>query len=154
MILSTHYQPALAIVCQAISECSRIDLFFLSPKTTASSLHVSLKERKSQLITSNSIYYSDAIISAMASQITSLTIVYSTVYISADQRKHQSSALLAFMWEFTDDRWIPRTKGQWRGKCFHLLTSSWYAANVGIFQQLLLYIYCCHYMIVVQVLYY
>ena len=96
IILSTHYQPALAIVCPAIPECSRIDLFFLSPKTTAS-LHVSLKERKSQLITGNSIYYSDAIISAMASQITSLTVVYSTVYLSADQRKHQSSASLAFM---------------------------------------------------------
>ena len=35
---------------------------------------------------------------AIASQITSLTIVYSTVYSSADQRKHQSSALLAFVW--------------------------------------------------------
>ena len=33
--------------------------------------------------------------SAMASQITSLTIVYSTVYSDADQRKHQSSASLA-----------------------------------------------------------
>ena len=32
---------------------------------------------------------------AMASQITSLTIVYSTVYSGADQRKHQSSASLA-----------------------------------------------------------
>ena len=26
----------------------------------------------------------------------------------------------------TDDRWIPRTNGQWRGKCFHLTTSSWW----------------------------
>ena len=34
---------------------------------------------------------------AMASQITSLMIVYSTVYSSADQRKHQSSASLAFV---------------------------------------------------------
>ena len=34
--------------------------------------------------------------SAMASQITSLMIVYSTVYSGADQRKHQSSASLAF----------------------------------------------------------
>ena len=34
---------------------------------------------------------------AMASQITSLTIVYSTVYSSTDQRKHQSSASLAFV---------------------------------------------------------
>ena len=48
---------------------------------------------------------------AIASQITSLTIVYSTVYSDADQRKHQSSALLAFVREFTGDRWIPRTNG-------------------------------------------
>ena len=26
--------------------------------------------------------------------------------------------------EFTGDRWIPHTKGQWRGKCFHLMTPS------------------------------
>ena len=25
---------------------------------------------------------------------------------------------------FTDDRWIPRTKGQYRGKCSYLMTSS------------------------------
>ena len=36
---------------------------------------------------------------AMASQITSLTIVYSTDYSDADQRKHQSSASLAFVQE-------------------------------------------------------
>ena len=35
----------------------------------------------------------------IASQITSLTIAYSTVYSGADQRKHQSSAWLAFVWE-------------------------------------------------------
>ena len=34
---------------------------------------------------------------AIASQITSLTIVYSTVYSDADQRKHQSPASLAFV---------------------------------------------------------
>ena len=34
---------------------------------------------------------------AIASQITSLTSVYSTVYSDADQRKHQSSASLAFV---------------------------------------------------------
>ena len=34
---------------------------------------------------------------AIASQITSLTIVYSIVYSHADQRKHQSSASLAFV---------------------------------------------------------
>ena len=34
----------------------------------------------------------------LASQITSLTIVYSALYSSADQSKHQSSASLAFVW--------------------------------------------------------
>ena len=34
----------------------------------------------------------------MASQITSITIVYSIVYSGADQRKHQSSASFAFVW--------------------------------------------------------
>ena len=62
--------------------------------------------------------------SLMASQITSLTIVYSTVYSVIDLRKHQSSASLAFVWGIHRDRWIPRTKGQLRGKCFHLMTSS------------------------------
>ena len=53
------------------------------------------------------------------------TVVYSTVYSDADQSKHQSSASLAFVWGIHRDRWIPRTKGQLRGKCFHLMTSSW-----------------------------
>ena len=43
------------------------------------------------------IHYGDVIMGAIASQITSLTIVYSTVYSDADQRKHQSSASLAFV---------------------------------------------------------
>ena len=38
---------------------------------------------------------------AIAFQITSLTIVFSTVYLDTDQRKHQSSASLAFCREFT-----------------------------------------------------
>ena len=40
-------------------------------------------------------HYGDAIMGAMAYQITSLTIVYSIVYSGADQRKYQSSASLA-----------------------------------------------------------
>ena len=43
------------------------------------------------------IHYNDVIMGAIASQITSLTIVYSIVYSDADQRKHQSSASLAFV---------------------------------------------------------
>ena len=72
------------------------------------------------------IHYGDVIMGPIASQITSFIIVYSTVYSDAHQRNHQSSASLGFMREFTGHRWIPRTKGQLRGKCFHLTTSSWY----------------------------
>ena len=43
-------------------------------------------------------HYNDVIMTTIASQITSLTIVYSTVYSCADQSKHQSSASLAFVW--------------------------------------------------------
>ena len=42
-------------------------------------------------------HYNDVIMGAIASQITSLTIVFSTVYLDTDQRKHQSSASLAFV---------------------------------------------------------
>ena len=44
-----------------------------------------------------SLHYNDVITSAIASQITSLTIIYSTVYSGAYQRKHQSSASLSFV---------------------------------------------------------
>ena len=46
-------------------------------------------------------HYDDVIMSTMASRITSLMVVYSTVYSDADQRKHQSSASLAFVWGIT-----------------------------------------------------
>ena len=45
----------------------------------------------------SSHHYGDVIMGAIASQITSFTIVYSTVYSDTDQRKHQSSASLAFV---------------------------------------------------------
>ena len=64
-------------------------------------------------------HYDDVIMTTIASQITSLTVVYSTVYSDAVQSKHQSSASLDFVWGIHRDRWIPRTKGQLRGKCVH-----------------------------------
>ena len=48
---------------------------------------------------------------AMASQITSLTIGYWTVYSGADQRKHQSPALLAFVREI--HRWPVKSPHKW-----------------------------------------
>ena len=83
-----------------------------------------LKERKK----SNALQWRHN--GATASQITSLTIVYSTVYSDADQMKHQSSASLAFVGHviviamqltiygiisyvvIDGDRWIPCTNGQ------------------------------------------
>ena len=53
------------------------------------------------LVNSNT-HYSDVIMGTIASQITSLTTVFSAVYSDADQRKHQSSASLAFV------RGVPR----------------------------------------------
>ena len=45
------------------------------------------------------LYHYDAVkMGAIASQITSLAIVYPTVYSGADQSKHQRSASLAFVW--------------------------------------------------------
>ena len=44
------------------------------------------------------LHYSDVTMGMIASEITSLTVVYSTVYSGVDQRKHQSSASLAFVW--------------------------------------------------------
>ena len=49
-------------------------------------------------MTLNDVHYNDVIMGTMASEITSLTIVYSTVYSGADQRKHQNCASLAFVW--------------------------------------------------------
>ena len=78
-------------------------------------------------------HYGDVIIGSIASQITSLTIVYSSVYSGADQRTHQSSASLAFV------RGIHRRpvnsphKGSVTRKCFHLLTSSWMCAWVSLY---------------------
>ena len=62
-------------------------------------------DKCNELIRSNYQYfhYNDVIMSGTASQITSLTIVYSNVYSDANQRKHQSSTSLAFVREFIGD---------------------------------------------------
>ena len=57
-------------------------------------------------------HYSDVTMGTIASKITSVPIIYLTVPTGAEQRKHQSSASLAFVREFIGDQWIPRTNGQ------------------------------------------
>ena len=56
-----------------------------------------LKKKPRNCLTGLCAHYADVIMIEMATQITSLAIVYSTVYSDADQRKHQSSASLAFV---------------------------------------------------------
>ena len=57
------------------------------------------------------MHYDDVTMDSIASQITSLTIVYSTVHSGTDQRKHQSSASLAFVWEI--HRWPVNFPHKW-----------------------------------------
>ena len=56
--------------------------------------------------------YSDVIMGAMASQITSLTIVYWTVYSGADKKNIKAPRRWPLRGEYTGDWWIPRTNGQ------------------------------------------
>ena len=71
------------------------------------------------------IHYNYVIMSLMVFQITSLTIVYSIVYSSVFQRKHQSSAPLAFEWGIHRSPVNSPHKWQVTRKYFHLMTSSW-----------------------------
>ena len=64
-------------------------------------------------------HYNDVIMTTMASQITSLTVVYSIVYTGVDQRSIKGPRHWPLCGEFTGTgefparvRWIPRTKGQ------------------------------------------
>ena len=70
-------------------------------------------------------HYDDVIMSAIVSQITSLTLVYLTFIRAQIKVNIKAPCHWPLCGEFTGDRWIPRTKGQLRGKCFHMMTSSW-----------------------------
>ena len=83
-------------------------------------------QRKTEV---TALHYNDVIMRAMASQITSHTIVYSTICSGSDQRKHQSSASLAFVWGI--HRWPVKFPHKWSvtRKCFQFMTSSWVKTN-------------------------
>ena len=67
---------------------------FVCPKLACSELLISLHNDRHLFA-----HYDDVIMTMLASQITSLTVVYSIVYSGVNQRKHQSSASLAFVRE-------------------------------------------------------
>ena len=64
-----------------------------------------------ETVTQSLLHYSDVIMGTIASQITSVSIVYLTVSMGADQRKHQSSASLAFVWGI--HRWPVNSPRKW-----------------------------------------
>ena len=57
-------------------------------------------------------HYDDVIMTVVASQITSLMIIYSTVYSGAYQRNIKAPRHWPLCGKFTMDRWISRTNGQ------------------------------------------
>ena len=57
-------------------------------------------------------HYNNVTMGSMASQITSLTIVYSAVYSAQIKENIKSPASLAIVQGIHRDRWIPRTNGQ------------------------------------------
>ena len=68
----------------------------------------------------------DVIMTTMASQITSLTVVYSTVYSDADQRNIKAPRHWPLCVEFTGTGEFPAQRASYAKKCFHLMTSSWF----------------------------
>ena len=74
-VVTVHYRQARVVMLSTVS-------LVVAPHMTTTTL----------------THYGDVTMGKIASQITSLSIVYSTVYSDADQRKHQSSASLAFVW--------------------------------------------------------
>ena len=86
------------------------------------------------------LHYFDVIMGAMASRITSLTIVYSTVYSDAAQGKHQSSASLAFVWGIhrgpvnSPHKWpVMRKMFPFDDVIIELITHSPFYVRVGVF---------------------
>ena len=56
---------------------------------------------------------------------TAVSRLFTQQFIQAEIKENIKAPRHWPLWgEFTGDRWIPHTKGQWRGKCFHLMTSS------------------------------
>ena len=109
-IVSELFASPMLFVCFIRVSIERLTRYWLCPYHNAKCPY---RDREADVYHRNvkcygwdCYHYNDVIMTMMASQITSLTVVYSMVYSGADQRKRQSSASLAFV------RGIPRIKGQ------------------------------------------
>ena len=90
-----HYDVIVMGICLSIPVWISDDFVYL--RICASQSVNNFISKHSAINAMRYMHYSDVIMGAIASQIASHTIVYSTVYSDADQRKHQSSASLAFV---------------------------------------------------------
>ena len=77
-------------------------------------------------ITISHDHYLDVIMSAMTSHITGVSIDCLLNHLFRRRSKKISPRHWPLWGESTVDQCIPLTKGQKRGKCFHLMTLSWY----------------------------
>ena len=90
-----HVSAGMGSICRLTKRVSKSDLIHCYELLLETRwIFIRLSE---SWVTRQLCIYNDVITSAMGSQITSLTIVYWTVYSDADQRKHQSAASLAFV---------------------------------------------------------
>ena len=75
----------------------RKNLFLPTEISEIFCIHIILAHLRARFIYDIAIHYTNVTMGTIASQITSLTIVYSTVYSDADQRKYQNSVSLSFV---------------------------------------------------------
>ena len=100
----SHYFPHYSYIIWKLRHIKSPATGVIVPQfvQTYTKIHINVSSywpfvRKIQFWSVYCCHYNDVIMGTIASQITSLTIVYSTIYSEADQRKHQSSASLAFV---------------------------------------------------------
>ena len=103
-----HTQLTGEFLAQMASNVENVSIWWCHHAERASHVHIwechsfemklwKLQRTYTQLIDISIHHYNDVIMTTMASQFTSLTVVYLIAYSNADQRKHQSSASLAFV---------------------------------------------------------
>ena len=102
-LLSTRYHSPFTNIGSRMKGCGRLYKpfdsigMFVIWNNLGYFLHIIWRYASNWFITKKNQHYCDVIMDKVASQITSLAIVYLTVYSDADQRKHPSSASLAFV---------------------------------------------------------
>ena len=121
-----HAQPAILRIWKEVHGLTHVRLYLNRCRPNSlTNIWITRPRCVISILTSIFSHNNDVIMGTMASQITNLTIIYSTVDSARDERKHQSSALLAFVMGI--HRWPVNSphKGPVTRKIFHLMTSSW-----------------------------